>query len=77
MRKGLALYLLSLPWLAADDLGWYTVLLVLPIGYVLIALELVATDIENPFDGGADDLPLDAVVATIGRTWARENAHPQ
>ena len=68
MRKGLTLYLLSLPWLAADDLGWYTVLLVLPIGYVLIALELIATDIENPFDGGADDLPLDAVVATIKKS---------
>ena len=68
MRKGLALYLLSLPWLAADDLGWYTVLLVLPIGYVLVALELIATDIENPFDGGADDLPLDGVVATIQRS---------
>ena len=68
MRKGLALYLLSLPWLVADDLGWYTVLLVLPIGYLLIALELIATDIENPFDGGADDLPLDGVVATIKRS---------
>jgi ion channel-forming bestrophin family protein len=68
MRKGLTLYLLSLPWLTADDLGWYTVLLVLPVGYVLIALELIATDIENPFDGGADDLPLDAVVATIKKS---------
>ncbi len=68
MRKGLTLYLLSLPWLAGDDLGWYTVLLVLPIGYVLIALELVATDIENPFDDGPDDLPLDGVVATIRRS---------
>jgi putative membrane protein len=68
MRKGLTLYLLGLPWLAADDLGWWTVLLVVPIGYVLIGLELIATDIENPFDGGADDLPLDGVVATIRRT---------
>lgn len=68
MRKGLTLYLLSLPWLIADDLGWYTVLLVLPVGYVLIAMELIATDIENPFDGGADDLPLDTVVATIKRS---------
>lgn len=68
MRKGLALYLLSLPWLVADDLGWWTILLVLPVGYVLVALELIATDIENPFDGGADDLPLDKVVATIQRT---------
>ena len=68
MRKGLTLYLLSLPWLVADDLGWYTVLLVLPIGYVLIGLELIATDIENPFDGGADDLPLDGVVRTIKKS---------
>ena len=68
MRKGLTVYLLGLPWLAADDLGWFTVLLVVPMGYVLIGLELIATDIENPFDGGADDLPLDGVVATIQRT---------
>ena len=65
LRKGIGLYLLALPWLIVGDIGFATVPLTLAVGYVLIALELIADDIEDPFGHGPDDLPLDDVVKVI------------
>ncbi len=73
LRKGIGLFVIILPWLIVGDVGWFTVPITLIIAYVLIALELVADDIEDPFGYGPDDLKLDAIVEVI-RTAAE--AHP-
>lgn len=65
LRKGIFVYLLGVPWLIVGDMGHFTVLVTLLVGYVLIALELVADDIEEPFGWGPDDLALDDVVKVI------------
>jgi putative membrane protein len=36
--------------------------------YVLASIELIAEEIENPFNGDESDLPLDAIVKNIGKS---------
>ncbi len=75
LRKGIFVYLLGVPWLVVGDMGHFTVLVTLLVGYVLIALELVADDIEEPFGWGPDDLALDDVVKVIEAS-AVDYPHP-
>lgn len=76
LRKGIFVYLLGVPWLIVGDMGQFTVLVTVLVGYVLIALELVADDIEEPFGWGPDDLNLDDVVKVIERS-AGAYPHPE
>lgn len=71
LRIGIALYIVSLPWLIFEDFGWLTVLITALIGYVLIGLELIASSIEDPFGTGGDDLPLDDLVGVVQRSVAQ------
>ena len=70
IRKGIAAYLVAVPWLVVGEMEYFTVVVTVLVGYVLLAVELVADDIEDPFGYGPDDLPLDAVVGTIDRSAA-------
>jgi putative membrane protein len=36
--------------------------------YVLASIELIAEEIENPFNGDESDLPLDAIAINIGKS---------
>lgn len=67
LRKGIAGYLLILPWLLAPDLGWWSVLATSLVSYALVSLELIASSIEDPFGYDGDDLPIDDIVETIRR----------
>jgi putative membrane protein len=70
LRKGIAGYVVVLPWFIADEVGWLTVPAEVLIAYAVIALELIATGIEDPFGTDGDDLPLDDIVETIRRSVA-------
>ena len=65
LRKGMAAYILILPWLLHLENGWFTVPITLLVVYAVVGLELVATSIEDPFGIGGDDLPLDRIVEVI------------
>ena len=68
LRKGIAGYMVLLPWLLNDDLGWLTVPVAILVAYAVVGLELIATSIEDPFGYDGDDLPLEEFVATIRRS---------
>lgn len=70
LRKGIAGYMALLPWMLAADLGWLTVPVTVLVAYAVVGLELIATDIEDPFGTDGDDLPLDDIVGTIERSVA-------
>ncbi len=70
LRKGLAAYMLFLPWLLHLDNGWLTVPITLLVAYAVVGLELIATSIEDPFGTDGDDLPLDRIVETIRNSVA-------
>ncbi len=68
LRQVIALYLLTLPWGLARDLGIWTVPTVAMIGYFMIGIELLAEDIEDPFGLHVDDLRLDELCGGIERS---------
>jgi len=68
IRQSIAMYLATLPWGLVDLLHWWVVLVAPIIGYFMIGVEVIAEDIEEPFGRDCDDLPLDAICATIERS---------
>ncbi len=67
LRKGIAAYMLLLPWMLCDGVGWATVPTAVLVAYAIVGLELIATGIEDPFGLDGDDLPLEDIVETIRR----------
>lgn len=64
-REGIALYVLAAPWSLSLDLGVWS-LPPLAVGiYFLVALELTAEAIEDPFGVEDDDLPLERYCQSI------------
>ena len=59
----LIIYLLVIPWGMPPHVG--SIALVGFLSYFLLGLELVAEGLEQPFDGGDDDLPLEALCEGI------------
>jgi putative membrane protein len=68
--KCLLLYLLALPWGLVEDLNWLTVPIVMIVAYMMLGLEAIAEDVEEPFGYDLDDLDLDALCRTIDVTTA-------
>ncbi len=68
LRKGIAAYILLLPWLLNDDIGWLTIPVAVLLAYAVVGLELIATSIEDPFGTDGDDLKIDEIVETIRRS---------
>ncbi len=59
LRILLVTYLVTLPLALVEVLGWTTVPLAWVLTYILMSLEMLAVDIEMPFDGeGKSDLRL-------------------
>jgi putative membrane protein len=61
----LTAYLTMLPWLLADELHNWTILVVMFAGYFGVALELIAEEIQEPFGLDANDLRTDKYCETI------------
>jgi putative membrane protein len=64
-RHGLALYLLSTPWLVTNNLLWWTIPVMALLAYFLLGVELTAEHVEEPFGRDADDLALASYCETI------------
>lgn len=58
IKKFIVLYTITLPMGFAFTLGWYAVPAVMFIFYVLASLELIAEEIEDPFSGDHNDVPM-------------------
>ncbi|HEY9734545.1 MAG TPA: bestrophin family ion channel [Drouetiella sp.] len=61
----LLLNLACLPWLLAPMFHGGTVVIMLVSCYLMFGLEMLAEDVERPFDDSANDLPLDDICANI------------
>jgi putative membrane protein len=53
------------PWGYVFSLGYYVIPIVAFIFYVLASLELIAEEIEEPFGGDENDLPLEKMAHGI------------
>lgn len=65
IKKFLFVYVITLPFGWVFSLGFFVVLLVPFVLYVLASLELIAEEIEDPFGNDANDLPMDDICNNI------------
>ena len=56
---------MTLPFSFVFSLGYYVIPVVIFIFYVLASLELIAEEIEDPFGGDENDLPIAKIATNI------------
>lgn len=67
IKKFIFVYVLTLPIGYVFTTGYFIVPLVMIIFYVLLSIELIAEEIEDPFNGCTDDLPTAKIAQNIGK----------
>lgn len=67
IRQLLLLYLVSLPFVVVPTLGWLAPPAVAFIAMGLLGIEEIGVEIEEPFGTDPNDLPIEAMCATIER----------
>lgn len=65
IKKFIFIYVLTLPFGMAINLGLYAIPVTLFLLYVLASLELIAEEIEDPFGRDSNDLPMEKMAQTI------------
>lgn len=65
LRRALLIYCYSLPFVLLPVFGWGTIVVTLLLSYVLLGIEEIGVEISDPFGTDDNDLPLEAVCATI------------
>src|SRR5687768_2451155 len=70
IKKFIFIYIITLPFGFVTDSGYFTILIVLLVTFVLMSVELIAEEIEDPFGYDLNDLPTDELSLKI-----RENVH--
>ena len=67
VRRVILLYCYSLPLTLVKDFGWWTIPATLFVAFVLLGIEEIGVEIEDPFGTDDNDLPLEAFCETIRR----------
>ncbi len=67
LKQLLLRYCMLLPFQLVKDLEWITGLTVALVSFTLLGIEEIGLEIENPFGDDPNDLPLDAICATMLR----------
>jgi putative membrane protein len=80
LRWALIVYAATLPLALVEGFGWWSLLAVFLIAWVLFGIEEIGVEIESPFGTDANDLPLERIVAGIDRVlqeWRGRDAAGQ
>lgn len=67
LKKFIFVYIVSMPFCFAPLFHYGAVLLTTFMFYVLVSLEMIAEEVENPFGDDANDLPTDQLAETVRR----------
>lgn len=70
IKKFIFIYIITLPFGFITTFGYFTIPTVLLVSFILLSVELIAEEIEDPFGKDINDLPTDDLAGTI-----RANAH--
>lgn len=65
IKKFIFIYLITLPFGFVTTLGYVTIPTVMLVSYVLLSVELIAEEIEDPFGRDVNDLPTDELAKRI------------
>jgi putative membrane protein len=68
IKISVMIYLLTLPFGMFHDLGIWSVPLVMLIYYIIAGVEIISSEIENPFAGDPNDLPTFKLFKTMLET---------
>jgi putative membrane protein len=68
IKISMMIYLLTLPFGMFHDLGIWSVPLVMLIYYIIAGVEIISSEIENPFAGDPNDLPTHKLFKTMIET---------
>ncbi|MFB9120377.1 bestrophin family protein [Bergeyella porcorum] len=67
VKKFIMIYVLMLPVAYVVQMGWIMIPLTVFIFYVLMSLETIAEEIEDPFNNDENDLPTEKIAQNIER----------
>lgn len=67
IKQLLMLYLVTLPLVIVPKMGWAATFVVAAISFGLLGIEEAGVEIEDPFGDDPNDLPIEAICATIQR----------
>jgi putative membrane protein len=65
IKKFLFIYVITLPFAFINNFGYFTEIIVVLITFVLLSVELIAEEIEDPFGTDVNDLPTDELAVKI------------
>ncbi len=65
VKKFIFIYVITLPFGFVTTFGYVTVPIVMLISYILLCVELIAEEIEDPFGRDVNDLPTDELAVKI------------
>ena len=65
IKKFIFIYIITLPLGFVTQSGYLTIPIVVLISFVLLSVELIAEEIEDPFGRDINDLPLDELSQKI------------
>jgi putative membrane protein len=65
IKKFIFIYIITLPFGFIPTLGYFTIPTVLLVSFILLSVELIAEEIEDPFGRDINDLPTDDLALKI------------
>lgn len=76
MQRSAALYLGSLPMGLIGRLDWLTPIVTMAVAYLVLMIETVGNELDDPFGTDSPDIPLDRICATIAFDLLGEGKQP-
>lgn len=68
IKKFIVFYVLALPVANVVNIGFFMIPITMFVYYVLMSLELIAEEIEDPFNNDENDIPMEAISQNIERS---------
>jgi len=65
IKVSVIIYILSLPFGLFSDLGMWSAVMVMFVYYIVAGIEIISKEIENPFYGDPNDLPIEMYIKNI------------
>ncbi|PZD75183.1 hypothetical protein C1752_00324 [Acaryochloris thomasi RCC1774] len=68
LKRLILIYCIGLPFRVVPEITWWSIPVMAIVSFLLLGVEEVGRELENPFGYGANDLPLDTICGAIVNT---------
>jgi putative membrane protein len=65
IKISIFLYLVTLPFSLFADMQLWSTIVVMVLYFLISGVEIISSEIENPFSGEPNDLPIDDIINSI------------